>query len=148
MAMVGPHQNDDWLHCQEALTYREEPRVYECLCGCGTSQKLTRAPPSALDHKQREFRCDLVGSAHRGHLRVVLGREATDGAAVHNVDAEHPHKGAEVKQPAQRNAAGVAPLAFSHLRRRVREKGCGSRGQRGPGCEGGDLNDVVCAPRA
>ena len=31
MARVSPHQNDDWFHCQEALTYREEPRVYEYL---------------------------------------------------------------------------------------------------------------------
>lgn len=53
-----------------------------------------------------------------GHLRVVFGREATDGAAVHNVDAEHPHKGAKVEQPTQRDAAGVVPLAFSHLRRK------------------------------
>ena len=61
--------------------------------------------------------------ARVGHLRVVLGREATDGAAVHNDGAEHPHKGAEVEQPAQRDAAGVVPLAFSHLRRkRKRER--------------------------
>jgi len=26
------HQNDDRLHCQEALGDREEPRVYESLC--------------------------------------------------------------------------------------------------------------------
>ena len=52
------------------------------------------------------------------HLRVVLGREAADGAAVHDVDAEHPHKGALVEQPAQRDAAGVVPLAQSHLRYR------------------------------
>ena len=26
------HQNDDRLHCQEALGDREEPRVYEGLC--------------------------------------------------------------------------------------------------------------------
>ena len=30
------HQNDDRLHCQEALSDREEPRVYERLCGCST----------------------------------------------------------------------------------------------------------------
>ena len=73
-----------------------------------------------------------------GHLGVVLGREATDGAAVHNVDAEHPHEGAEVKQPAQRDAAGVVPLAFSHLRRRKAAE---------VGGEGGDVNNVVRAPR-
>ena len=26
------HQNYDRFHCQEALSDREEPRVYECLC--------------------------------------------------------------------------------------------------------------------
>ena len=51
-----------------------------------------------------------------GHLRVVLGREAADSAAVHDVDAEHPYKGAEVEQPTQRNATGVVPLVHSHLR--------------------------------
>ena len=56
------------------------------------------------------------GSRGVGHLRVVLGREAADGATVHNVDTEHPYEGAEVEQPAQRDAAGVVPLVHSHLR--------------------------------
>ena len=59
---------------------------------------------------------DRYGSRGVGHLRVVLGREAADGAAIHGVDAEHPYKGAEVEQPAQRDAAGVVPLVHSHLR--------------------------------
>ena len=69
MARVGPHQNDDWFHCQEALTYREEPRVYECLFGCGTRSKKLNAPLRPLwIISKREFRGDVF-EALVGHLR-------------------------------------------------------------------------------